>query len=196
MFNGDDMLFIDTDSFQFDSFPCQVGTEAFIDPCLYGVDLSNRMQFQPGNDWYSFAVLLFKSLLLTHPYGGVHPNIKLLTQRAQQCVSVFDSAVTYPRIAYSPELLSDELHDVFERYFTRGERDPFPVQQLQDYIGSARACPSCGATYPLNRSYCPMCSTMVPVAVPQQIAVRTLGPGQWAASSMVGHWGAYSFTGA
>src|SRR5262249_12003006 len=45
MFYGPEMLFIDVDSFQFDKYPCMVGTEAFLDPALYGIDLAQQPYF-------------------------------------------------------------------------------------------------------------------------------------------------------
>lgn len=166
MFRGGEMIFIDVDSFQFDAYPCMVGTEAFLAPELYGVNLAAQPIFQPEHDWYSFAVLLFKSLLLTHPYGGVHPTARLLTQRAQQRISVFDPTVTYPRIAYRPELLSDDLAEVFSAWFDRGQRGVFPEQALHAYAADLKVCPACQAAYPSNRARCPLCSASVPVVLP------------------------------
>ena len=174
LFKDEDMWFIDVDSFQFDGYPCAVGTEVFIDPVLYGVDLSMKPAFTTDTDWYAFAVLLFKSLLLSHPYGGVHPNVKLLTQRVAGCLSVFDGGVTYPRIAYSLELLSDDLKTVFIEWFAGGQRGVFPVSAIQSYLAALRDCPSCGMAYPSNRGKCPMCAIQVPVAVPATLRMETL----------------------
>lgn len=179
---ADEVLFIDVDSFQFGQFPCPVGTEAFLDPALYGIDLARGPVFTPDNDWYAFAVLLFRSLLLVHPYGGVHPRVKLLTQRAEQRLSVFDSAVKYPRIAYRPELLSDDLAQVFAEWFEAGRRGEFPAQVLRDYLAALKTCPACGAAYPLNRAHCPVCAKSVPVVLPSvalaggQTLLQTNGP--------------------
>lgn len=174
MFRGDEVAFIDADSFQFDNHPCRVGSEAYIDPALYGKDLTQAAFFQPEHDWYAFAVLLFKSLLLTHPYGGVHPSVKLMTHRAQQRISVFDSSVTYPRIAHAPDLLTDDLAHTFAEWFTDGRRGVFPENVLRDYTATVKNCPHCGATYPVNRAHCPMCAAAVPVTVPAQVSVKTL----------------------
>lgn len=175
MFHAEKALFIDVDSFQFDNFPCMVGTEAFTDPKLYGVNFSNKPAFTPENDWYAFAVLLFKALLLTHPYGGVHPKYKLLPHRAQQQISVFNSDVTYPKIAYARELLSDKLQAEFREWFDKGKRAVFPLDLLHDYINNLNTCPNCDATYPNNRAQCPVCSEAVPVAVTMAVAgARTI----------------------
>jgi serine/threonine protein kinase len=175
MFHAEKALFIDVDSFQFDSFPCMVGTEAFTDPKLYGVNFANHPAFSPENDWYSFAVLLFKALLLTHPYGGVHPKFKLLPHRAQQQISVFNHDVTYPKIAYAPELLSDKLQAEFRLWFDKGKRTVFPLDLLHDYINNLNTCPNCDAAYPNNRNQCPVCSEAVPVDITMAVAgARTI----------------------
>lgn len=174
MFKAHETLFIDVDSFQFGNYPCVVGTEAFIDPMLYGCDLSQQAFFMPEHDWYSYAVLLFKALLLTHPYGGVHPTLQLLTQRAQQKIAVFDSAVTYPRVAYPLDTLSDDLLQVFDSWFTNGQRGIFPDHLLVDYRSQLVDCPSCGVAYPQNRSHCPACATVVPVTSIPLTSLETL----------------------
>ncbi len=174
MFENTTPHFIDVDSFQFATFPCLVGTEAFIDPTLYNVDLSIRPHFTPQTDWYAFAVLLFKSLLLTHPYGGVHRTLHLLTARAQSQISVFHTDVIYPRIAYPPELLSDELTNIFSDWFDHGQRAIFPRDALTAYAANLTTCPGCNATYPANRRTCPICTHTVPVTTPQTIHTQTL----------------------
>lgn len=180
MYRDTQGLFIDTDSFQFGSYPCMVGTEAFIDPNLYNCDLVAAPLFRPENDWYAFAVLLFKSLLLAHPYGGVHPQVKLLTQRAYHKISVFDSTVTYPKIAYPLELLDDTLLNTFSEWFAKGTRSAFPLDQVQRYASTLKNCPFCGEMYPTSRMRCPHCSnvTSIPVLPPTQgrLIARTQGP--------------------
>ncbi|MGB1286976.1 MAG: hypothetical protein ACPG7F_10615 [Aggregatilineales bacterium] len=169
MFRDDTVRYIDTDSFQFSTYPCMVGTEAFIDPDLYGKNLATRPFFKTSHDWYSFMVLLFKSLLMTHPYGGVHKRIKLLPQRAMQGISVFHRDVTYPRIAFSPDLLSDDLSHEFVQWFEQGKRDGFNLSILQHYISELGECLQCGASYPRNRAQCPVCAAIAPAPVSQQM---------------------------
>lgn len=163
------MLWIDVDSYQFGGYPCPVATETFLDPALYGIDLSLRPVFTEGNDWYSFAVMLFKSLLLVHPYGGTHKTVDGLMKRATKRITVFDPGVTYPVIGISPDLLSDDLHVVFEDYFRKGVRNPFPERSLRDYLDSLIECKSCGTNYPSTKGNCPVCSakTLVVIQAPR-----------------------------
>lgn len=164
MFNSSEIVFIDVDSFQFDKYPCMVGTEAFLDPALYNRNLKQGPLFQPVNDWYSFAVHLFKSLLLTHPYGGTHPKINTLIERAKQQVSVFDPAIIYPKIAYPLEVLSDDLANTFYDWFAKGRRDAFPYTVLENYLSGLTLCSFCHNAYPSNRSRCPFCSSVQALA--------------------------------
>lgn len=188
LFARHQMLWIDVDSWQFGHFPCPVATEQYLDPLLYGIDLSRHPMFQFGNDWYSFAVLLFKGLLLVHPFGGVHRKIKRLTARAARRVTVFDPEVTYPKIALSPDLLSDNLAEVFDRYFSRDWREPFPRVLLEEYAESLTECNVCQTWYPATQRSCPVCSAKTLVVIRQPIVtasgrkvveqelVRTQGP--------------------
>ncbi|WP_420630924.1 hypothetical protein [Candidatus Leptofilum sp.] len=165
--NGIQPFWIDVDSYQFGSFPCPVAMLAFLDPMLYHVtNFSKRPYFTPLTDWYAFAVLLVKSLLQVHPYGGVHRQHKTIQARASAGISLFNSSVTLPPNARPPETLSDDLLHYLDGIFTRGERRPFPLQLLQRYAQSLRRCPHCGLDFPANRRGCPACRHPVPAPTP------------------------------
>lgn len=156
-------FWIDVDSYQFGQFPCPVAMPAFLDPTLYHVtNFGTRPYFTPLTDWYAFAVLLVKSLLQVHPYGGVHRQHKSLQARATAGVSILDSSVTYPPRARPPETLSDDLLHHLHCTFDKGERRPFPAQLLQQYAQNLRTCPQCGLDFPANRRGCPACSHPTP----------------------------------
>jgi serine/threonine protein kinase len=163
------MLWIDVDAWQFAAYACPVGTEDFLAPELYGLDLSLQPVFKPEHDWYTFAVHLFRSLLLAHPYGGTHKEAHSLIQRAQQRLFVLHPGVTYPKMAYSPDMLSDDLAQVFERIFARGWRGTFPVDVLRQYASSLVACPTCQAYYPRSRRTCPLCQVSSIITLPQTL---------------------------
>ena len=90
---GGQVFLIDSDSMQFGGYPCPVGHERFLDPKLYGADLSTSPRFDDGTDWYAFAVLLFQSLLSVHPFGGTHPKLATLLRRAEARHSIMQSDV-------------------------------------------------------------------------------------------------------
>lgn len=159
------MIFWDVDAWQFDKFPCPVATMDFVDPNLYGIDLSIKPAFSAGNDWYSFAVLLFKSLLLVHPYGGTHKTENNILRRAVKKITVFDKSVTYPVIGIHPDILTDDMHSVFNEYFKKGGRAPFPEKVLHDYVDGLRECTTCGSYFPSSRGTCPVCSAKMMVVV-------------------------------
>lgn len=152
------VFYLDVDSFQFGAYPCMVGTEEYLCPDLYGVDLSRRPAFRVEYDWYSFLVLLFRSLVGVHPYGGIHPKIPTLTKRSVERVPVWDSVVTPPKVALSFDFIDDGLMQVFERVFIRGERFILQKQTIEDYSGSLIECSRCRAWYPRQRRTCPGCS--------------------------------------
>ncbi len=150
-------VFIDVDSYQFGSYPCPVGTEQFLDPSLYGVDLSKKLYFTKETDWYSFAVMFFKCLLCTHPYGGVHSTYQSIVDRAKHKITVFDTGVIYPSIALKPETLSQELLDYFHTVFKVGKRPELPLSLLTSHLNSFKKCNQCNIFYYKGRGKCPMC---------------------------------------
>lgn len=159
------MIFWDVDAWQFGKYPCPVATRDFVDPMLYGVDFSLRPVFTPGNDWYSFAVLLFRSLLLVHPYGGTHNKVNDQLERAVRKITVFDPNVIYPAIGIHPDILTDDMYNTFNGYFAKGLRQPFPEKVLNDYIDSLRECTTCGTYFPAIRGTCPVCSAKMMVVI-------------------------------
>lgn len=150
-------IFIDVDSFQFDKYPCIVGTDSFIDPDLYGVDLTKKPSFSRQTDWYSFAVMLFKSLFFVHPYGGTNKTYKTLYTRAQNNVWVFDKNVTYPIMGLHPETIDDETLHYFAKIFCKKQRIDLPIASLQNLENSFIECTSCHTFYHKSRIKCPQC---------------------------------------
>ncbi|MAT98946.1 MAG: hypothetical protein CL608_17520 [Anaerolineaceae bacterium] len=165
-------FWIDVDSYQFGQFPCPVAMPAFLDPTLYHVtNFAERPYFTPLTDWYAFTVLLVKSLLQIHPYGGVHRQHKSLQARATAGVSILANDVTLPPRARPPETLSDDLLHHLHTTFDKGERRPFPPNLLQEYAQNLQSCPQCQLAYPGNRRGCPACSHPTPVPVQPSAAV-------------------------
>lgn len=157
---GFSSVFIDVDSWQFDNHPCIVGTDSYIDPNLYGIDLTKAPIFTKQTDWYSFAVLLFRSLLFVHPYGGMLKANKTLFGRAQNKIWVFDQNVIRPKISLHPETLSDELLSYFASMFSKGQRHDLPMNLLrqQTFV----ECKKCGSQFSTTRPRCPQCQKVAP----------------------------------
>ena len=178
LFSGLNSYYIDFDSVQFDNWPCPVATESFLDPALYGLDLTRKPVFLPQHDWYSYAVMLFKSLLVVHPYDGTHPKVDGLTNRALKRITVFDRSVIYPVVGLPPDLLSDDLLHVFNKYFKDGWRGVFPQTELTAFQSLLIECPSCNAAYPGNKRACPVCKeqnqVVASVSIPGSLTVQQL----------------------
>ena len=159
VFTGTQPWMIDTDSMQFDGHACTVAHERFLDPRLYGKDLTRGPAFDTGSDWYAFAVLAFASLLFVHPYGGTHPSYPTMLRRAEAAHSVLRSDVAYPRAASPFGILPDATLDAFTRTFDQGARDVFPLAAL----ASPWAVCACGVEH--ARARCPVCTAQVQVPV-------------------------------
>ncbi len=162
------LFWIDVDSYQVGKFPCPVAQQPFLDPLLYGVaDFRVRPFFSELTDWYAYFVLLVKSLLQVHPYGGAHHSYKSLPARATTRISILAQDVTYPKNGRSLETLSDELLHHLHRFFDKGERYPLPASLLAQYAAELVTCAHCGLSYPAARRSCPGCKLAVPaVQVP------------------------------
>lgn len=151
-------FWVDVDSYQFAGFPCPVALDSFLDPRLYTVaDFSQQPCFSPSSDWYAFFVLLVKSLLQVHPYGGVHHGYKTLAARANAGITILSPDVTYPQRARPVETLSDDLLHQLEVVFAQGQRPPFLLSLLDDYAQNLIVCAHCGQAYPQQRAHCPAC---------------------------------------
>lgn len=57
-----EVYFIDTDSYQYKSYPCYVGTDEFVAPELFGQNLADVMRTE-GNENFSVATLLFMLMM-------------------------------------------------------------------------------------------------------------------------------------
>lgn len=160
------MAWIDADSFQLPGFPCEVATEAFLDPLLYGPDRNQVARlprgaraFGPDSDWYAYAVLLFRSLTQLHPFGGVDPRLPRLADRALAGRSVMSPGVRAPRQATaSIELLSPELARELAAVFERGKRGVFPRAVLQSFVDHLVRCATCGVEHAARGGRCPLCA--------------------------------------
>jgi hypothetical protein len=160
LFRGDTPWLIDADSMQYAGFPCVVAHERFLDPRLFGLDLTKGGAFTAGSDWFAFAVMLFASLLYVHPYGGSHPKLPTMLRRAEARHSVLRSDVKYPRAAAHFGALPDALCDWFGAVFDGDARAPIP-EALLDVRWTRCAC---GVEH--ARTRCPGCSVIQAARLP------------------------------
>jgi hypothetical protein len=161
-----EVFLIDADSMQFDGQACAVGHERFLDPRLYGVDLSAGPRFDEASDWYAFAVMLFSSLLYVHPYGGTHGKLTTLLRRAEARHPVMRDDVLLPRAAESWKTLADDALHWFSTIFEKGERTPPPEQVLEQRFSTC----ACGTVH--ARPVCPSCHAMGPLATKPAVRVK------------------------
>lgn len=161
-----DAFLIDADSMQFNGLACAVGHERFLDPRLYGVDLSTSPRFDEGTDWYSFAVMLFSSLLYVHPFGGTHTKLGTMLRRAEARHPVMRDDVVLPRVAASWKTLSDEALHWFTRTFEKDER----VAPTDAVLQQSWSTCSCGVVH--ARPVCPMCHALGPLATKPAVRVK------------------------
>lgn len=160
---GTECRLIDIDSAQFGSFVSSVFTVHFLDPRL--TDGRTPFPIRPhdcDSDWFAFAVMAFRLLLLVHPYGGIHRPLAggmriAQDARALERISVFHPEVQVPKQALPFQTLPDALLQHFQATFERDRRGEFPLallgalQRMRCRCGTELAtaqCPRCTAAAP------------------------------------------------
>lgn len=168
-------VWIDVDSFQFKNFPCMAGTELYLCPDLYNIDLSKKAVFEPKHDWWSFSLLLLRALLNgVHVFkSGTHTQWQSVLDRAMRGITVFDKEIAYPNVGLSPDVLSDDLLDICIQILKRKNRNPFPLDILKEYGELLIKCSSCELWYPAKRPQCPVCAHKT--AVDMDMATKISG---------------------
>jgi len=108
--------FIDVDSYQTARYPATAIMPSVQDPLVQGVDFTSL------SDWYSFGIVSFQLLVGIHPFKGKHPTLKGFEARMGANVSVFDSSVRVPKVAYPFDVIPDIYRDWFQAMFVDGKR--------------------------------------------------------------------------
>jgi len=157
----DEAHIVDSDSFQFGTFPCPVFTERFLDPLICDPAANRPVPMRPfsaESDWYAFAVMVMTALLCVGPYGGVY-RPKEPSKRIQEClrplrrVTVFNPEVRYPKPAIPYGILSDDFLHALTAVFERDSRAPLALRLLENLRFTN--CLACGAEH--ARARCPVC---------------------------------------
>lgn len=128
-------------------------------------------------DTYSFAVLAFQTLTLTHPLYGdmVHDGEPELEDKALRGELPWiehpddDSNRSSTGILPREKVVSPRLHGLFKQTFVEGLNDSLqrpPLTQWAEYLHAAAdltlRCPNCDGTYFHNVEECPWCGAPRP----------------------------------
>ena len=167
--NQGSVWFIDTDSMQVNGYPCIVAHEKYLDPLLYGIDLSKVSALTEQTDIYALAVMLFTSLLTVHPYGGNHVKYPTMLRRAEAGYSILNKDVPWPKKALHFSVLSDDLLQYFSDVFDKKMRNRLDNSLLLD----PQRCPSCNKEH--FRRYCPTCQSGIPNTTPVIVTITSNG---------------------
>lgn len=162
--SGPEVHLIDADSFQYGPFLCSMFSERFLDPrlCAGGVLLPSRPHDR-ASDWFAFAVMLTRTLLLVSPWGGVYQPADparrcTAAQRVLRRISIFEPEVTLPRAAAPLAVLPEEVRGYLREVFAGAHQGPPPLW-LWDRLRLTR-CSSCGLEHAQRR--CPACAVVRP----------------------------------
>ena len=108
--------FIDVDSYQTVHYPATALMASVQDPLVQGVDFTDL------SDWYSFGIVSFQLLVGIHPFKGKHLTLKGFEARMGANISVFDSSVKVPKVAYPLDVIPDIYRDWYRAMFVDGKR--------------------------------------------------------------------------
>ena len=168
---------IDADSMQWGAWPCRAFTERFLDPALADRTAPRPVllrAYGPDADWYAFTVMLFRTLLLMDPFGGVHRPADPARRvphpaRSLRGLSVLRPDVQLPKAAHPLEMLPDAALDAFRQVLEGTIRSPLALERVRQLRWTT--CTACGLEH--GRASCPSCHVAPPVpALPPQEVVR------------------------
>lgn len=112
----DDVYGIDVDSYQTKSYPATAIMPSVRDWTVKGHD------FTEGSDWFSFACLAYQMFTGIHPFKGKHPTIHGMEERMKAGVSVFDPAVSVPKVVYPHAVIPPGYLAWFKAVLQDGKR--------------------------------------------------------------------------
>lgn len=107
---------IDVDSYQTAHYPATAIMPSVQDPLVVHND------FTEMSDWFSFGVLAFQMFIGIHPYKGKHPVVKTMEDRMRAGISVFDPAVSVPKVCYHTDVIPEAYRSWFKAVFQDRQR--------------------------------------------------------------------------
>lgn len=118
-----EVLFIDVDSYQTPSFPATALMDSIRDRHTKG--------FHQNTDWFAFGIVSFQLFVGIHPFKGKHPDGLDLDARMVGNISVFNKAITLPKVCYPFQVIPQAYRDWYEAIFEKGNRCPPPDTMQQ-----------------------------------------------------------------
>jgi len=113
--------FIDVDCYKTPNFPPTAITPSIRD--------WTTTKLSELTDWFAFAIITFQLFIGIHPFRGGHPDYskKDFEKRVRDCVSVFNSKVTYPPPTRDFNLIPSAYRDWYYDLFEKGRRKEPPL---------------------------------------------------------------------
>jgi serine/threonine protein kinase len=152
LIDKNNVYLIDTDSWSINGIPCTVAMDGFKDPQLVGSNFNEK------TDYYSYAVLLFKSLFRVHPYGGVmNPDMPMM-DRIKKGISIIGrNDILLPAIANNFNFISPQIMDRLKTIFNDGKRI-FILSDVVEFDTHLKLCVGHGDFYFDSYTTCPVCN--------------------------------------
>jgi tRNA A-37 threonylcarbamoyl transferase component Bud32 len=127
----DVVYFIDTDSYQTESYKATAIMASIRDP------LVTRNEWSEGSDWFSFAVLAFQMWIGIHPFKGSHPDYKKKEwmKRMEDGVSIFNDKASLPKMCNPLSVIPPSHYEWMKSVFEQNARtSPPPMGDISFVI--------------------------------------------------------------
>lgn len=161
--------FVDVDSWAIRKNSILVLTPEAITPTFCHPELeNNRNCIQQHHDWYSFAVLLARSLIKNDPF-----NTGVLSKSAMQAIKGVSQrkgiSCWDPRVQLGADeaifvrRFGNDLTELLQKWLTGNERGIFPKKALIEFLSNLGFCKGCTLEVHLDHQKCTRCGgTLTP----------------------------------
>lgn len=155
--------FIDTDSWSFkhdgEMLPVMAITPSFCHPEL----IENPEAIAQYHDWYSYSVLLARSLIKADPFNYGEADVETMRvtkgKLKKHGITCWDQHVT---LSADKHLFAfrfgEKLIGVLQKWLGGKERGVFPKEVLEKFLANLAFCKNCSLEVHLDLQNCPRCS--------------------------------------
>lgn len=131
-----DIFFVDADSYQTASFPCTAIMDTVRDRTVpFGT-------FNPGTDWFAYAIVTFQLWTGIHPYMCKHPSYSKRDAKdfkmMEDGISAYSPQSSLPKQALPLSVIPPDLNSWYKEVFVNGDRSTPPIPGVPRPLGVQR----------------------------------------------------------
>lgn len=151
LFHQNNVYFIDVDSWHLPVADCTVAMDSFKDPLLKGT------HFTKQTDYFSFSILVFKTLTRLHPFSGtMEPSYNIIERMTRKLPAICVPGITIPKIVENWNGFPPSFIEKLKQMWTTSERFSL-LDELEFFARNLTFCPNHKNAYYKRYSECPVC---------------------------------------